>query len=768
VPQPHEIPVDPEELEHAITGGELRVYFQPLWEAHSRLIAGFEALVRWQHPKRGLLSPSIFLPVAEAGPLIGPLTDWVLDEALRHSCLWRSQGFSGQVAVNLSAKLLSREGLVDDILDALARHNVAPQILILEVTESALAKRPDVAARTIRELRRSGIKLSVDDFGTGYTSLAQLKEFEFDELKIDGSFVANIRTSPTDSAIVHSILELGHRLGLRVVAECIEDAATARMLAELGCDVLQGYFLGVPMAAEAVPHLLEEQARGTSTSPSALVGGAAPLPPLEERRLKALHDLEILDTEPEPEFDDIAKLAALICGTPTALISFVDAERQWFKSRFGLDAVETHRDSAFCAHAILGESVLEVPDASGDPRFARNPLVVGAPHIRFYAGAPLVTEEGQALGTLCVLSPKPKTLSAEQSQALKRLALIVMDRLNSRRNELILRRLSLSLMTLSQLHDPADAVLAADTIVNAGRRLLGADGVVLMLAESPGAVLFRALGVSAEGPSRDAARSLVIDIRLDPGTTAAVDRGTPVFLPRAGEGRLFDESSLAGLNAASLLYMPIINESGAVGLLVFWWEEQHPGVDAIRRDAAVLLAAEAGTMVSRHQALSALRRAAETDALTGLSNRRACMEGLRRLPPGSSIIVIDLDHFKRVNDKDGHQAGDQLLRTFAAHLRSVVRSEDVVGRWGGEEFLIALPDAGIETGKDTLARLRHLWQPPTARASFSAGLVSLGLTESSGAALNRADAALYKAKDRGRDQDYVDDAGTILVPGSYL
>lgn len=159
----------------------------------------------------------------------------------------------------------------------------------------------------------------------------------------------------------------------------------------------------------------------------------APLAANESQRLAALAAYEILDTAPEPQFDDLARLASHICKTPIALVSLVDADRQWFKARFGLETPQTPRDIAFCAHAILGSDVMVVPDATRDERFADNPLVTGDPGIRFYAGAPLLTPEGEALGTLCVIDRRPRDLTREQIAALRALARQAVAQLELRR-----------------------------------------------------------------------------------------------------------------------------------------------------------------------------------------------------------------------------------------------------------------------------------------------------------------------------------------------
>lgn len=176
---------------------------------------------------------------------------------------------------------------------------------------------------------------------------------------------------------------------------------------------------------------------------------SAPLPPNETKRLDALIRYQILDTPAEQAYDDFAFLASTICQTPIALMSFVDDDRQWFKARLGIDATETPREHAFCAHTILGEEVMVVEDATCDERFAGNPLVAGDPRIRFYAGAPLIDHKGNALGSICVIDRHPRTITAEQNQALKALARQVMALLELRRTS---AELASALTDLKTLH----------------------------------------------------------------------------------------------------------------------------------------------------------------------------------------------------------------------------------------------------------------------------------------------------------------------------
>jgi diguanylate cyclase (GGDEF)-like protein len=335
-------------------------------------------------------------------------------------------------------------------------------------------------------------------------------------------------------------------------------------------------------------------------------------PPNEAERLATLRAYGILDTPPEPSFDAITRIAAHVCETPIALISFVEDHRQWFKSGTGLGVRETPLEMSVCAHAILQREPLVVPDTRLDPRFRDNPLVCGEPHMRFYAGAVLETEDGHALGTLCVLDVRPRTLSAEQTD--------------------ILRALAGQVMALLQLYRQNHLQAR-------------------MLAE----------------------------------------------------------------------------------------------IDAARREMTLL---------------------ASTDVLTGLVNRRAFSDRLNReiarIARGrgpSCLIMADLDHFKTINDRYGHHTGDHALTVFAATCNSVFREADLIGRWGGEEFIVLLPDTTLSDALRVADRLHTaLARTPINGQGESFHLsVSLGVTELDGSrgideVLRAADEALYAAKEAGRNR----------------
>ncbi|MBX6388352.1 MAG: EAL domain-containing protein [Frankia sp.] len=249
------------QLRSAIARRELVMHYQPVQDASTRQVVGVEALIRWRHPVRGLLPPGSFLPMAERSSLILDLTWWELDEVLSQCAAWARKGLHVPVSANLSARMLTVDELPQLVTRRLGAYGLPPEMLTLEITESALVSQPARAAAMLNELRSAGVNLSLDDFGTGYSSMEILKALPFDEMKIDKSFVSDARGSLPDVAIVRSVVDLGHRLGLRVVGEGVEDERSARMLTELGCDLLQGDALSPAVPAAEVEPLLEANCR---------------------------------------------------------------------------------------------------------------------------------------------------------------------------------------------------------------------------------------------------------------------------------------------------------------------------------------------------------------------------------------------------------------------------------------------------------------------------------------------------------------------------
>ncbi|WP_317202716.1 putative bifunctional diguanylate cyclase/phosphodiesterase [Janthinobacterium sp.] len=246
------------ELRQAIEREEFRLHVQPKITLDSGRVVGIESLVRWQHPERGNVFPDDFIPFAEQTGFIRVLTRWVLEKSAALCQQLTAQGVHLKVSVNLSTRDLLDQDLPAKFADILARHALAPSSFCLEITESAIMDDPVRAQHTLERLHAMGVDLSIDDFGTGYSSLAYLKRLPVDELKIDKSFVLNMEHDEGDKKIVRSTIDLGHNMGLRVVAEGIESAAAWRLLQAMGCDQGQGYFMSRPMPAEQLPAWLAQ------------------------------------------------------------------------------------------------------------------------------------------------------------------------------------------------------------------------------------------------------------------------------------------------------------------------------------------------------------------------------------------------------------------------------------------------------------------------------------------------------------------------------
>ncbi|HEV7452844.1 MAG TPA: bifunctional diguanylate cyclase/phosphodiesterase [Pseudonocardiaceae bacterium] len=238
------------QFRHALDTGQIDVHYQPQLALVTRQVIGVEALARWHHPEFGRLDPEEWVTVVEATGLIDALTEFVLDRSLQQCRSWLDRGMSLSVAVNLSVHNLADTEFPSRVADALARHRVPPALLGLELTESAVMSDPERAVPVLRGLHGLGVRIAVDDFGTGYSSLAYLRRLPVDELKIDKSFVCGLASDLGDLAVVRAIIDLGHSLGLIVVAEGVEQDATRDQLVEMGCDVAQGFLISRPLEAD--------------------------------------------------------------------------------------------------------------------------------------------------------------------------------------------------------------------------------------------------------------------------------------------------------------------------------------------------------------------------------------------------------------------------------------------------------------------------------------------------------------------------------------
>ncbi|MCU7371114.1 diguanylate cyclase [Paucibacter sp. O1-1] len=455
-----------------------------------------------------------------------------------------------------------------------------------------------------------------------------------------------------------------------------------------------------------------------------------PLPAQELERLKDLQALALLDSPRDPAFDDLVSLAAEWCEVPIAAISLIDANRQWFKARCGLDTSETPREQSFCTHAILKpDELMQVPDALLDPRFVNNPLVTGELGVRFYAGAPLVTGAGHALGALCVIDTKPRELTDSQRRALTVLARQVGVLIELRRKRAQLEQQQVSLRASeARLRGITDNVPALIAYVDGEQRLQFCNRVALDWGQLPaeqvlGRPLESLLGATEYASHREHVLAALAGQRREFGLWSAKP-GEPRFLQFG--------------------YVPDCCDKGTVqGFFVLASDL------TVMKNLEIQLASEA-----------------RFDALTGLPNRRHFHEqldqGLLRAQRHGTRLALgfmDLDGFKKINDQHGHAVGDAVLKEFGRRLRASVRQTDFVARLAGDEFTVLLEDVQqaheLEPlAQKILAAIRPLFELDgglqlAVRSSLGLALAEAG--DRATALVERADAAMYRAKSQGRD-----------------
>jgi len=451
---------------------------------------------------------------------------------------------------------------------------------------------------------------------------------------------------------------------------------------------------------------------------------AAPKRKNEEACLAALHALKVLDSEPEPEFDAIVRTAAEICGVPISLISLIDHDRQWFKANVGLPGTaETPREFAFCAHAVLGGDLLEVPDAMQDSRFADNPLVTGPPDIRFYAGAPVLLNDGVCVGTLCVMDSEPRHLSEKQREMLRCLSRTVAHAMQGR---YAIRETLRLVVRLSEQHELLRVTLqsVADAIVTTD-----AEGNVSLL--NP--VAERLTGWSTS-EARGKGLSEVLYVVADASAVASQSGNHDLLISRSGRSYGIERS-----------VTPILKEDGSV-----------LGEVCVFRDV---------TEQRRSYAQIAYR--ATHDMLTGLANRSEfemqlgrALHAARTTQVQHALMYIDLDQFKRLNDACGHAAGDRLLKQFASLLTATVRGGDTVSRLGGDEFAVILEICALDEARrlaqeicDHMENFRFSHGELKFRVGASIGVVKIdNHWQTEAALLQAADAACFAAKEAGRNR----------------
>jgi diguanylate cyclase (GGDEF)-like protein len=246
------------DLANALAAEQFFLVYQPMLNLESERVVGVEALLRWLHPTRGVIPPDVFIPIAEDNGLIVSIGRWVLEQACAQAASWHHKGYRLDISVNVSARQLERPQFVEEVRTALQNSGLDATTLTLEITETALMRKPDATTRLLTELKALGVRIAIDDFGTGYSSLAYLRQFPVDSLKIDRTFITGLEVSSETHALTHTLIQLGKALGLQTLAEGVEHDSQARQLQREGCDLAQGFLFARPLAPEAVERFLED------------------------------------------------------------------------------------------------------------------------------------------------------------------------------------------------------------------------------------------------------------------------------------------------------------------------------------------------------------------------------------------------------------------------------------------------------------------------------------------------------------------------------
>ena len=402
------------DIRSALAAGHIYLAYQPIVELGSGRLQKVEALARWTHPTRGPISPWEFISRSEQTGVIDELGAWILERACTEIVALRDQGLDIDLNVNFSVVQLRDPAIAERTAKILARSGLAPERVSIELTESVFLE--DQATGPLMQLRDLGLHLVIDDFGTGFSNFQYISRLPISGLKLDRSFVAGLGVNGSDSAIVRSITNLCRELGLQIVAEGVETESQRSQLQSYNCRLAQGWLFAPALRPEELVAQFGPTVTGVEFPDRVRSID-------EAARIAALRACKVLDTAPEQAFDALAQMASKLLDTPMALISLVDTDRQWFKASVGLDVEETSREIAFCSHAIADlYPPFVIADASRDERFVENPLVVEAPHIRSYAGAPIRSREDLPLGTLCVLDTRPREFSAQHLEQLTGLA----------------------------------------------------------------------------------------------------------------------------------------------------------------------------------------------------------------------------------------------------------------------------------------------------------------------------------------------------------
>jgi diguanylate cyclase (GGDEF)-like protein len=776
------------ELPHALESGQLVAYFQPQLELSSGQVVGAESLARWEHPELGTLSPALFVPLVEQLGLMGELTQLMLRLSLGQHRAWAAGGRSIPVSVNAGPGCVTDPRFPAVIAEYLCREDIPGHMLVLEVSEQTGTAA--VSSTFFAQLAELGVRVALDDFGTGFASLESLGGWPVDELKLDISLVRPIASNAAFRTIVSTTVDMAHRLGVKVVAEGVESEAVRSELQALGCDIGQGFLLGKPMPPDRFADWLREREhvprpRGASGHHDAQPAVRATVPesggqPVNGvRRRLAQAGRRLADRLGGPALAAVLAMLvvyglwqvfrwgghrhqALIGDLAFFPVNGGAALWAWRVSRrqdLGRATCRAWRllSVAFWLY-LLGDAVQLLYEVvlhqKPDPSWA------DAAYLGFYPVA--------FAGLLAF--PSPRRTLAERFRLLLDAGTVFAG------GATVIWYISLGPAVASARgFDLADLVLFAYPVGD----LLLLFGVLSLLWRGAPRSSVASLRIFATGMLVFIAADVTYDYV---STNSTYTGGDPVdtlwmlalailFLAAACQLRAGPADELAApprLLASGPSVLPYLAVAGSYILLTV------VGLKSVTVNSVggVLLGAVVLTVLVSVRQFAALRdnsrlmaryaQLASIDGMTGLYNRRHLMEvaeaafaHAQRLSQPLAVLLIDVDHFKQINDVHGHAEGDRVLADVARSCREQVRPDDIAGRYGGDEFVIVIPQATSLRAAQIAARLTR---PPTRLTSRDGTpvtfTISVGVAESTGSGdlptlLAHADLAMYEAKKAG-------------------
>ncbi len=755
------------DLREAITDGQLVLHYQPKLDITRDAVVGVEALVRWQHPTRGLLHPDVFIELAEQNGLMKPLTLSVLDQALAQSARWRTDGLDLAVAVNVSPSNLMDLALPKQVGDLLHRYGLPTSVLTLEVTEAILMQERETAMTVLTRLRGAGVSISIDDYGTGYSSLAYLAQLPVTELKLDRSFVSRIVGDAGVAAIVRSTVDLAHALGLVLVAEGVEDEASLVLLASFACDVAQGYHLSSPLPADSLTAWLHTRQERPSNGPASVLPPDPREPPGLEHlpdpaQVAAAHATNVPTLGHDVRFLPSLLFAAAGIGVILASRLLPDGPQLVLLSVMQvvgavavLIGVRRHRPARPAAWLAL---------AAGGFLFGAGvacwfAYVVLLQQPIPYPGWPDLFFVPAFLSYLTgLLIMIGRRAPARQTQALLDALILAVGLAFANWVFLTGSVIGTATPTPQFVIQVVYPLIDVATVGVVARLLLtGALSPALwlvaagMLANLVGDTAYSWLAATG-GYEVGAVPDQMWMLAMVLVGAAALHPSMRSLVTQVEDTRV-SASRLRLLLLFVSLHVPVV----VLAVSLFIPGDPHPL-------AVVLTFAITGPLTAlRIQHLTAqLRTLSMSDKLTGLVNRELLIERLdrrrhQRHANGQSVVLfIDLDRFKAVNDTFGHQVGDDVLILASKRLQRLTSARDTVSRLGGDEFVIVVDHVHeleqvaslAQCIVDSLAEPFHVREHEVFIGA-SVGVTTLDDTDSA-TVLHRGDTAMYHAKASGR------------------